>query len=67
LANLISIRKFAEDQLIFVNNRDKYHPEIIARFREKKSEKNDFLILGGPKIHLATFRFRSGPGAWLTM
>jgi hypothetical protein len=63
LANLILIRKFAEDQLIFVNNRDKYHPEIIARFREKKSEKYDFFILGGQKNPLAPLRFRSEPGA----
>jgi hypothetical protein len=39
LANLILIGKFTEDQPIFVNNRAKYRPEIIARLREKKSEK----------------------------
>ena len=53
--------------MIFANNRDKHHPEIVARFREKKSEKYDFLILEGPKNPLAPFRFRSGPEAWLTM
>jgi hypothetical protein len=53
--------------MIFANNCYKYHRNRIASFREKKSEINDFLILGGPKNPLAPFRFRSGPGAGLAM
>jgi hypothetical protein len=53
----ILIAKFPEYQLIFANNCAKYHPLKLINFREKKSEKYDFLFWGARKAPLPPLDF----------